>query len=133
MASSRRARVSGGMGLSAGSEAATGAMLGGADRPNLGEVDRAPRLLRAVPPIYPPAAFDRGLEGVMTVTLQVILNGDGTVEQTSMVQGAPELHQAAQDAVSQWVYSPAIRGGRPAGSGDFGRVHHLRLPLGISR
>ena len=111
MASIRRTRTSGGMELPPGVEAATAAMMAGADRPNLGEVDRAPRLLRAVPPIYPAAAFDRGLEGVMTVILQVVLNRDGTVEQTSVVQGAPELHQAAQDALMQWEYSPAMRSG----------------------
>ena len=111
MASIRRARGSGGTGLPPGVEAATAAMMGGADRPNQGEVDRAPRLLRAVPPIYPAAAFDRGLEGVMTVILQVVLNRDGAVEHTSVVQGAPELHQAAQDAVMQWEYSPAMRSG----------------------
>lgn len=108
----RRTRASGGTELPPGVEPATAAMLGGADRPGLGEVDRAPRLIRAVPPVYPPAAFDRGLEGVMTVTLQVVLNRDGRVEQTSIVQGAPELHQAAQDAVSQWEYSPAMRSGQ---------------------
>ena len=111
IASIRRARASGGTGPPPGVEAATVAMMGGVDRPNQGEVDRAPRLLRAVPPIYPAAAFDRGLDGVMTVVLQVVLNRDGTVEQTSVVQGAPELHQAAQDAVMQWEYSPAMRSG----------------------
>jgi TonB family protein len=108
----RRTRASGGTELPPGVEPATAAMFGGADRPGLGEVNRAPRLIRAVPPVYPPAAFDRGLEGVMTVTLQVVLNRDGRVEQTSIVQGAPELHQAAQDAVSQWKYSPAMRSGQ---------------------
>lgn len=47
----------------------------------------------------------------MTVILQVVLNRDGVVERTSVMEGAPELHQAAQDAVMQWEYSPAMRSG----------------------
>ena len=112
MASIRRARGSGGMELPPGIEPGTAAILADAGRSKQGEVDRPPRLLRSVPPIYPAAAFDRGLDGVMTVVLQVVLSRDGIVEQTSIVQGVPELRQAAQDAVMQWQYSPAIRNGQ---------------------
>ena len=47
----------------------------------------------------------------MAVILQVVLNRDGVVERTSIVQGVPLLNQAAQAAVEQWVYSPAYRNG----------------------
>ena len=67
MASIRRARGSGGMELPPGIEPGTPAILADAGRSKQGEVNRPPRLLRSVPPIYPAAAFDRGLDGVMTV------------------------------------------------------------------
>ena len=97
--------------VSGGSGSPTGNMLPEAGPWQQGQVDRAPRLLRVVPPLYPRAAFDQGLEGVMAVILQVVLNRDGVVERTSIVQGVPLLNQAAQAAVEQWVYSPAYRNG----------------------
>ena len=97
--------------VSGGSGSPTGNMLPEAGRWQQGQVDRAPRLLSVVPPLYPRAAFDQGLEGVMAVILQVVLNRDGVVERTSIVQGVPLLNQAAQAAVEQWVYSPAYRNG----------------------
>ena len=75
------------------------------------EADRPPELVRAVPPVYPRAAFDQGFEGVVVVVLQVVVNRDGIVERTSIVEGLPLLNAAARAAVEQWEYRPALRNG----------------------
>lgn len=75
------------------------------------EGDRPPILVRAVPPLYPRTAFDQGFEGIVVVVLEVLLNNEGVVERTSIVEGLPLLNQAARDAVQQWEYRPAFRNG----------------------
>ena len=75
------------------------------------EADRPPQLVRAVPPVYPRAAFDQGFEGIVVVVLQVVVNRDGAVQRTSVVEGLPLLNAAAQSAVEQWEYRPALRNG----------------------
>ena len=75
------------------------------------EADRPPQLVRAVPPVYPRAAFDQGFEGIVQVVLQVVVNREGIVERTSVVEGLPLLNAAAQAAVEQWEYRPALRNG----------------------
>ena len=75
------------------------------------EADRPPQLVRAVPPVYPRAAFDQGFEGIVQVVLQVVVNREGIVERTSVVEGLPLLDAAAQAAVEQWEYRPALRNG----------------------
>jgi TonB family protein len=67
--------------------------------------------VRKVPPIYPEAAKAAGVQGV--VHLSVIIGTDGKVEQLSVVDGPPELTQAATDAVKQWVYKPTLLNGSP--------------------
>ena len=75
------------------------------------EADRPPQLVRAVPPVYPRAAFDQGFEGIVVVVLQVVVNREGLVERTSVVEGLPLLNAAAAAAVEQWEYRPALRNG----------------------
>ncbi len=75
------------------------------------EADRPPQLVRAVPPVYPRAAFDQGFEGIVVVVLQVVVNREGIVERTSVVEGLPLLNAAAQAAAEQWEYRPALRNG----------------------
>ena len=75
------------------------------------EADRPPQLVRAVPPVYPRAAFDQGFEGIVVVVLQVVVNRDGIVERTSVVEGLPLLNAAARAAAEQWEYRPALRNG----------------------
>ena len=75
------------------------------------EADRPPQLVRAVPPVYPRAAFDQGFEGIVVVVVQVVVNREGFVERTSIVEGLPLLNAAAQAAVEQWEYRPAVRNG----------------------
>jgi peptidyl-prolyl cis-trans isomerase A (cyclophilin A) len=71
----------------------------------------ASMLLKRTVPIYPPDAKAAGISG--TVVLHAVISDDGTVKELSVVQGPPELQQAAMDAVKTWVYKPYLLNGEP--------------------
>jgi TonB family protein len=72
---------------------------------------QAARVLNKVPPVYPEAARQARIQGV--VRLHVIIAKDGTTTQLEVVSGHPLLTQAALDAVRQWVYEPTLIEGKP--------------------
>ncbi len=65
-------------------------------------------VLKKVDPIYPPLARIQG-----TVTLQVVINKAGDVENIKLYSGHPMLAPAAIDAVKQWKYKPYLLNGEP--------------------
>jgi TonB family protein len=71
----------------------------------------AANLVRQVKPVYPQAAKDNRIQGV--VVLEVHIATDGTVAVARVVTGPPELVESALDAVRQWVYKPVLLEGRP--------------------
>jgi len=70
-----------------------------------------PRKLKAVPPIYPGAAREARLEGV--VILECLISPQGKVTEVKVLRGLPLLEEAAVDAVKQWVYTPTLMDGVP--------------------
>ena len=68
-------------------------------------------IVRKVPPVYPAAAKAAGIQG--SVHLSATIGGDGTVQELTVLDGPPELTQAAMDAVKQWVYKPTLLNGNP--------------------
>ena len=68
-------------------------------------------VIREVPPIYPQAAKDSHIQGV--VVLEVQINKDGLVDNLKVITGHPLLVQAAIDAVRQWTYKPVLLNGQP--------------------
>ena len=63
-------------------------------------------------PDYPPQALRMGLAGV--VILRVVVDETGHVTKMTVVQGAPlGMTEAAEEAVRNWRYSPAILHGTP--------------------
>lgn len=76
--------------------------------------DREPEPLARVQPEYPAAAYRERAEG--TVLLGVTVDASGRPAQVDVVErsGSRELDRAAVEAVRQWTFAPAIRGGRPA-------------------
>lgn len=72
---------------------------------------QAARIVNKVQPVYPAAARQARIEGV--VRLHVIIAKDGTITQMEVVSGHPLLQQAALDAVRQWVYRPTLVNGKP--------------------
>ena len=58
---------------------------------------------------YPASA--KGQQG--TVTLQVLIGRDGTVEDAKFLQGSLAFARAAIDGVKQWKFKPGTIGGQP--------------------
>ncbi len=71
----------------------------------------AAMLVKKVIPPYPKTAKEAGIQG--TVVLQALIGKDGRIVNLHVVQGPPELQQAALDAVKQWVYRPYLLNGEP--------------------
>ncbi|HEX4543745.1 MAG TPA: energy transducer TonB, partial [Candidatus Acidoferrum sp.] len=69
------------------------------------------RIVNKVQPVYPAAARQARIQGV--VRLHVIIAKDGSITQLEVISGHPLLQQAAVDAVRQWVYQPTLLQGRP--------------------
>jgi TonB family protein len=61
-------------------------------------------------PVYPPAARTGRIHGV--VVLGGVVGTDGRVKDLRIISGPEVLLQAALDAVSQWVYKPAMLNGK---------------------
>jgi len=88
-----------------------GGVLGGTGDIPVTNVDQQPRLLRQVKPVYPQDAFIKKVEG--TVVLEIYIDSTGRVVRARILQSIPSLDQAAIACVMQWVFAPAIKGGRP--------------------
>ena len=70
-----------------------------------------PVLVRAVQPVYPPAAIQRKTQGI--VRFEATIAKDGSVKNIQLVSGDPLLNVAAKQAVLQWLYQPATLNGEP--------------------
>jgi len=79
----------------------------------LDEVDRPPRPLVRVPPVYPYMAERRRIEGFVELVFTV--NRDGRVEDVEILASDPGdlFVEAARRAVSRWRFEPASKDGRP--------------------
>jgi protein TonB len=72
---------------------------------------KAPTITVKVNPVYPQAARDAKIEGI--VILEVVIGEDGSIVSTTVVRSIPELDQAAIEAVVQWKYQPTLFNGAP--------------------
>ena len=70
-----------------------------------------PTKLVDVKAIYPQAAMDAQVTGV--VILDVTVDVDGAVSNVDVVRSIPLLDQAAVDAVRQWKFTPTLLNGEP--------------------
>ena len=75
-----------------------------------GEI-KPPVKLVDVRPVYPAAAREAGIEGV--VILEVKIGVDGGVETARVLKSIPVLDEAALDAVKQWKFEPTLLNGQP--------------------
>jgi TonB family protein len=71
----------------------------------------AAKILRKVPPLYPPDAVDRHVHGV--VKLNVTIGTNGHVTTIKLISGHPLLAPAAIHAVRKWEFEPFQVGERP--------------------
>ena len=69
------------------------------------------KLIDRVPPVYPEAARQLRIQGM--VALNVIVHKDGTVTVQNVGAGHPLLAPAAVTAVRQWKYAPTTVSGEP--------------------
>ncbi len=71
---------------------------------------KPPRMIKTVDPVYPEAARQAGVQGV--VILSVRTDTTGKVVDAMVLRSVPLLDQSAIDAVKQWVYEPLVVDGK---------------------
>jgi TonB family protein len=84
---------------------------GAPQRIRIGGSVQESKLVNHVAPVYPPAAAQIRLAGV--VHLDVIIGNTGRVSNVTVIGGHPLLVPAALEAVKQWVYQPTLLNGIP--------------------
>jgi Gram-negative bacterial TonB protein C-terminal/TonB-dependent Receptor Plug Domain len=74
----------------------------------------------AAPSVQPPRALEagnvpypEGASGDATVVLELVIDTEGRVRSTAVVEGREPFASAARDAASAWRFSPGSRDGRP--------------------
>ncbi|HWN70507.1 MAG TPA: TonB-dependent receptor [Haliangium sp.] len=73
---------------------------------------KAPELIEAVAPVYPPAALEAGLAAAVTVRIHI--DATGTVTQVDVVTPVGNgFDEAAVEAAQQYVFAPAEWDGKP--------------------
>lgn len=88
-----------------------GGVIGGTGDGPVMDYDQPPRAIRITQPKYPPDAFVKKIEG--TVEVEILIDANGRVAKARVIRSIPLLDAAALQTVYQWVFSPAIKGGRP--------------------
>ena len=71
----------------------------------------APVIIKRVEPLYPELARKAGVQG--KVWVKVLIDKEGKVKKAVIMQGLEIFHEAATNAVLQWVFKPAIQQDRP--------------------
>ena len=88
-----------------------GGVVGGTGDGPVMDYDQAPRGIKITRPQYPQEAFVKKIEG--TVELEILIDANGRVIRARVVKSIPLLDAAAIQTVQQWIFSPAIKNGRP--------------------
>jgi len=69
------------------------------------------RLIHMMSPIYPPAAVQAHISGVVTIDARI--GKDGRIVEANVVSGPLALRRVAQYAVKRWRYEPTLLNGEP--------------------
>jgi protein TonB len=78
---------------------------------SLGEIDQKPRAIFQAAPVFPNELRGKKLEGVVTVLF--VVDPTGKVVQPRVEKSShPAFEKPALDAVKQWKFEPAIKGGQ---------------------
>jgi protein TonB len=77
----------------------------------VGGTIKPPTKVRNVAPEYPADAQAAGIQGV--VIIEARIEADGTVSKTRILRSIPALDDAAEEAVSQWQFTPTWLNGQP--------------------
>lgn len=84
-----------------------------AEPPGNARVDPVPDPEACPQPAYPVAALRRGMQGVVTLLVEVDQEGAVTRVRVLESSGHGILDRAAQDGVAAWRFTPATEGGQP--------------------
>lgn len=87
------------------------AAAGGSSPLRVGGDIAEPRKIVDVKPVYPQAAQDAKVQGV--VILEVVIDTTGGIRDAKVLRSLPMLDQAALDAVKQWRFTPTLLNGAP--------------------
>ncbi len=88
-----------------------GGVVGGTGTGPVLDYDQPPRPIKLTKPQYPQEAFIKKIEG--TVIVEILIDSTGRVVRARVIQSVPLLDAAALRTVYDWVFSPAIKHGRP--------------------
>jgi len=88
-----------------------GGVVGGTGDGPVMDYDQPPRPIKITRPQYPQEAFVKKIEGMVKV--QILIDANGRVVNARVIQSIPLLDAAAVQTVYQWVFSPAMKNGRP--------------------
>jgi len=88
-----------------------GGVIGGTGDGPVMDYDQPPRPIKMGRPMYPPEAFVKKVEG--TVEVEILIDSTGRVVKAQVTRSIPLLDAAAIQTVKQWIFSPAIKNGRP--------------------
>ncbi len=91
-----------------------GGVIGGTGDGPVLDYDQPPRLLKQPAPQYSSEAFLKKIEG--EVELEILIGIDGRVKNVRVVRSIPLLDASAIQCVYQWVFTPAMKHGRPVAS-----------------
>lgn len=72
---------------------------------------------RQTQPVYPPAAKNMRMTGLVKV--EVVINEDGEVAEVQKTSGPSMLQSAAKDAARRWKFKPFMRDGQPVKATGF--------------
>jgi protein TonB len=80
---------------------------------DIGQVDKMPQVISRIRPIYPLAAKQKNIQGV--VVLKFMVTKEGTVRDVSVLKAKPKgyFEKAAMDAVKKWKFRPGTVGKEP--------------------
>jgi protein TonB len=74
-------------------------------------VDELPEAIAKVAPEYPDSAREHGVDG--TVIVNALVCASGTIIDAYIAKSIPDLDDAAERAVRQWIFHPAMTDGLP--------------------
>lgn len=69
-------------------------------------------VIKKVPAMYPPAALQAHIEGVVVLT--IVVNEKGNVQEVKAISGATVLARSAEESLRQWRFKPILVDGKPA-------------------
>jgi TonB family protein len=78
--------------------------------PRVGQDVTQPRRVVHVAPVYPQAAREQGIQGLVIV--DALTDADGTIVEIRRMRSTPLLTEAAIEAIRQWRFEPTIVNGQ---------------------